>query len=136
MKACFHPLFRACASAHAFFYFTDLYGKVMMMEKRLRDVIDAIDYSELLRMKSDLTSGGHHLRKFIEGEIRSREMQHSEYCSNCSAEIDAKSTTTFTLLFGPSDFRKKASFCGKDCLQYFVSKMDEMKKGMMPKTAG
>jgi hypothetical protein len=105
-----------------------------MMNKRLRDVIDSIDYYELLKIKKDLDEGGIHLNRFIQSEIKKRHSQHHVLCSTCGTEIDSKSSNTSTLVFGPDDFKKKATFCGKDCLEYFIKSMDEMKKGTMPKT--
>ncbi|MCB9358956.1 hypothetical protein H6503_03430 [Candidatus Woesearchaeota archaeon] len=105
-----------------------------MMDKRLRDVIDSIDYYELLKMKQDLDTGGHHLRTFINKEIENRQREHSVSCSTCGSHIEPSSPNTQTLIFGSSDFKKKATFCGKDCLSYFLSKTEEMKKGQMPKT--
>jgi hypothetical protein len=32
------------------------------------------------------------------------------------------------LIFGPKDFRKKASFCALDCLEYFIEKIKKEKK--------
>jgi len=102
------------------------------MDKRLRDIVHVIDYYELLRIKKDLEQGGIHLKKFIQAEIDERHKQHSVFCSTCDTEIDPKSTTTTTLMFGPHDFKKKATFCGRDCLSYFLKNIDEMKNGHAP----
>ena len=104
------------------------------MDKRLRDVIPIMDYHELLRIKKDLEEGGIHLKNFVEKEIDKRHKQHSTFCSTCGIEIESKSTTTSTLIFGPNDFKKKATFCGKDCLEYFIKNLEDMKKGQIPKT--
>lgn len=103
----------------------------MMVEKRLRDVIDKIDYYELLRIKKDLDNGGKHLNEFISLEIENRNKHHHLYCSVCDTEINQKNPETTTLVFGPSDFRKKATFCGKDCLNYFIKTMDDRKKSVV-----
>lgn len=105
-----------------------------MEDKRLRDIIHTISYDELLKIKQDLSQGGIHLKKFIQDEIDVRNKQHSALCSTCGIEIDPLSTTSTTLIFGPGDFKKKATFCGKDCLEYFLKNMDDMKKGNNPKT--
>ncbi|MFT4343428.1 MAG: hypothetical protein ACMXYE_01635 [Candidatus Woesearchaeota archaeon] len=98
------------------------------MDKRLRDIIHTLDYHELLKIRKDLDSGGYHLKEFVTHEIDRRNKSHSVYCTTCGAEIDAKSHRTMTMVFGPSDFRKKATFCGKDCLEFFLKKLDEQKK--------
>jgi hypothetical protein len=108
--------------------------EVLKMDKRLMDVIGSIDYYELLKMKKDLESGGVYLGQFLKDEIKKREKQHGKCCSQCTSEIDSSSTSNFTLLFGSEDFKKKATFCGKDCLEYFLKNLNSMKKGENPKT--
>ena len=95
---------------------------------RLRDFIDKIDQAELSRIKKDLEAGGIHLKKFIDQKIKENEKKHEQYCSVCSSPIDPASTDTYTLIFGPSDFKKKATFCAMDCLKYFLKNMEEMKQ--------
>ncbi|MFQ5474698.1 MAG: hypothetical protein ACE5DM_02575 [Candidatus Nanoarchaeia archaeon] len=94
---------------------------------RLRDVIDSLDHDELLRIKKDLESGGLHLKKFVHTKIIEHEKQHEQYCTTCSSKIDPNSTSTFTLIFGPIDFRKKATFCAMDCMSYFLKTLQNSK---------
>lgn len=100
------------------------------MKYRLKDIVDTLEFDELVKMKKDLESGGFHLKRFLESKIKQQEKQHEKYCSNCSNELKPESTNNFTLIFGPDDFRKKASFCGMDCLEYFLKELKEMKKVM------
>ena len=104
------------------------------MQKRLKDIIHTIDYYELLKIKKDLDHGGIHLTKFIENEIKERQKQHHTYCTTCDTDIDPHSSTTQTLIFGSEDFKKKATFCGKDCLQYFLKNIEEKKNNMATHT--
>ena len=97
------------------------------MDYRLRDVIDSLDYNELVKMKKDLEYGGLHLKSFINKKIQEKESHHSKSCSVCSSELKENSVNNFTLVFGPEDFRKKASFCGIDCLEYFIKDLKDMK---------
>lgn len=117
-----------CAYAHPFIF------KVIAMKKRLRDVIYSIDETELQKIKQDLDSGGHHLKKFIDHEIKCRLAEKHTTCSVCTNELNHDNVNTFTLIFGPKGFQKKASFCGKDCLEYFIKQWDSMKEGKIPKT--
>jgi hypothetical protein len=100
------------------------------MKYRLRDVIDSLEFDELVKMKKDIEAGGFHLKRFVEDKIKEEEKKHDAFCANCSAKINPGSTTTFTLIFGPDDFKKKATFCGQDCLEYFLSELKQMKKVM------
>jgi len=98
-------------------------------KKRLRDVIDYLDESELKRIDTDLAHGGLHLRNFVQHKIKERETEHHGVCTNCQNDIDPHSSKIYTLIFGPSDFRKKATFCGSDCLLYFLNHLSTIKKG-------
>ena len=97
------------------------------MEYRLRDVIDSLDYTELLNIQKDLDNGGHHLKNFIESRVKQREQEHAKICSNCQSDIDPNSTSNYTLIFGPHDLRKKATFCALDCMNYFLKRLEVMK---------
>jgi hypothetical protein len=97
---------------------------------RLRDVIDSLEFDEIVKMKKDLELGGFHLKRFLEQKISEHEKSHEKYCANCSAKLDPYGTNNFTLIFGPEDFKKKASFCGIDCLEYFLQELRKMKKVM------
>ena len=98
------------------------------MDKRLRDVVDYLDEDELKKIKRDLEEGGFHLRKFVENKIKEREKLHQTICKVCANELDPYSTSNYTLIFGPDDFKKKASFCGIDCLEHFLNNLKEIKK--------
>ena len=98
------------------------------MKYHLRDIVDSMDFNELTRMKKDIDNGGLHLKKFLETKIKEREKKHEKYCSTCATELKPENTNNFTLVFGPDDFRKKASFCGTDCLEYFLKELKQIKK--------
>ena len=95
---------------------------------KLREVIDSLDHGELLKIKKDIDAGGLHLKRFIHEKIKENEKKHEQYCAVCSSKIDPYSMSTFTLVFGPADFKKKASFCAVDCLKYFLKSLEELKK--------
>ena len=98
------------------------------MKYKLRDVVESLEYDELMKMNADLEHGGFHLKKFLKQKISEIEHQHEQSCSNCSALLDPNNTNNFTLVFGPHDFRKKASFCGIDCMEYFLLELKQIKK--------
>jgi len=95
---------------------------------RLRDVVDALDHDELLKIKKDLDGGGFHIKQFIQQKIKEKEEVHEKFCPVCSSPINPKNISTYTLVFGPEDFRKKATFDALDCLKYFLQNMEQMKK--------
>jgi hypothetical protein len=100
----------------------------MDMPYRFRDVVGGLEHSELVKIKSDLDSGGLHIRKLIEGEIRKSEAAHEKICSVCHNKIDPEDTNNFTLVFGPESFKKKASFCAIDCMEYFLNNLKKIRE--------
>ncbi len=92
--------------------------------KRIRDVIDFLSFEELQKMKRDLDSGGFHLLRLVKHKIQENERSHKQFCSFCGAQLDMQSIHNYTVVFGPYDFRKKASFCGTDCLLSFFRNLN------------
>ena len=98
------------------------------MAKRFEDMMDILDYNELMRFKTDFDSGAITLKKLLEEKIKRKLKEHEKICATCSNTLNFYKTNNYTLIFGPDDFKKKASFCGLDCLEYFIIKMKEMKE--------
>ena len=98
------------------------------MSRRFEEVFDVLDYNELMRFKSDFDSGGITLKKLLEEKVKKKLKEHEKVCVTCSNNLDFYKTNNYTLVFGPDDFKKKASFCGLDCLEYFIIKLKDMKK--------
>lgn len=90
------------------------------MGVRIKDVLDTIDEDDLYKMQMDLSKGGVHLKKLVEEKIKDNEASKSGFCVTCGENIGNK-PESYTLIFGPEDFKKKALFCELDCLQYFLS---------------
>ena len=97
------------------------------MSRKFEEVFEVLDYGELMRFKSDLDSGAITLKKLLEEKIKSKLKEHEKVCAICSNQLDFYKTNNYTLVFGPDDFKKKASFCGLDCLEYFILKLKNMK---------
>jgi hypothetical protein len=91
---------------------------------RLFELVKSLDEDNLRILKSDIDAGSPVLKQIVTTHLRS--MQRSEkICAGCNNELDE--TNSFTLIFGPSDFRKKASFCAEDCLVYFLAQLNQLK---------
>ena len=97
------------------------------MSRRFEDVIDVLDYNELMRFKTDIDSGAITVKKLLEEKIKKKLKEHEKICATCSNDLNFYNTNNYTLIFGPDDFKKKASFCGLDCLGYFIIKLKDMK---------
>ena len=91
-----------------------------MANKSVRQSLKEMDYYDVLRLKKDLNSGSKEIKKMIDEEIFNRQNAHDIFCASCGAKIDIHNENTLTLIFGSDDFKKKASFCGKDCLKFFI----------------
>jgi len=98
------------------------------MSRRFEDLIDVLDYNELMRFKNDLDSGAITIKKMLEEKIKKRLREHEKICATCSNNLNFYKPNNYTLVFGPDDFKKKASFCGLDCLEYFIIKLKELKE--------
>ncbi|HLC67115.1 MAG TPA: hypothetical protein VJK52_05745 [Candidatus Nanoarchaeia archaeon] len=101
--------------------------------KKVEEVLGELSFNELIRLKKDLDNGAIEVRKVLQQRIRYREFLHEHHCHTCVAEIDPYSKHTFTMVFGSQDFRKKASFCALDCLQYFLRQLPAQPKISIPK---
>ena len=98
------------------------------MSRKFEDVVDVLDYNELMRFKTDLDSGAIAIKKLLEERIKKKLKEHERLCATCSNTLNFYRSSNYTLIFGPDDFKKKASFCGLDCLEYFIIKLKELKE--------
>ena len=96
---------------------------------RFVEFLNSLEHYELVKLKQELEKGNLDLTKALQNKIKEHEKKHAKYCTTCSNTLDPYNTNNYTLIFGPDDFRKKASFCGLDCLEYFLIKLKQMKKG-------
>lgn len=98
------------------------------MKKKLRDVMDYLEYEELLKIKKDLTMGGLHLLQLVDSKIKEETKCHDIYCCICNSRLEPYSVNNYTLVFGPEDLKKKASFCAVDCLEYFLKNLKDLRQ--------
>jgi len=94
----------------------------------VKDFIYGMDYEDLIKLKKDIVEfKGLHLTKLVEERLKEIEKEHDVNCANCMTKIDPENINNFTLIFGPASFRKKATFCGTDCMEYFLAKLKKIK---------
>lgn len=74
-----------------------------------------------------MENGNLDVEKEVQENIKEIEKKHSKFCTTCSNTLNLYNTNNYTLILGPEDFRKKTSFCGLDCLEYFIIKLKQMK---------
>lgn len=91
---------------------------------KLGRIIDNIPYEELLLLKRDLEIGN--IERLINKRIEHFKTEKKIICATCNAEIADSGDNQFTLVFGPRDFKKRATFCAMDCMLYFTDKLKEI----------
>jgi hypothetical protein len=91
---------------------------------RLAKLIESLDEGDLKLIKKDLEIGN--IEKLINKKLQDKkEEDFNKVCPVCQTPIEEEN---LTLIFGPEDLRKKASFCAMDCLEYFLNRIKLEKK--------
>ena len=98
------------------------------MKKRFRDIIGEVSYEDLIKIRADLNSGAVHIRKLLDDTIKEAEYNKIKSCATCGTEINRIYMDDFVLEFGRRDFKKRAFFCGQDCLKFFLNHMEQKKQ--------
>ncbi|MBW2992449.1 hypothetical protein KY345_04495 [Candidatus Woesearchaeota archaeon] len=98
------------------------------MLDKIKEEIEDWEYHELKELQKELTSGSNDLNRIISRKIKDFEQDTGCICPVCNSVIDSSKPESFTLIFGPKNLKKKASFCAVDCLQYFISKLKKVKE--------
>ncbi|MBI2134616.1 hypothetical protein HYU09_01370 [Candidatus Woesearchaeota archaeon] len=96
---------------------------------RFKQFLDSLEHYELNALKQQVEKGKLDIVKEINGKIKQHEKQHARDCTTCSNSLDPYNTNNYTIMFGQEDFKKKASFCGLDCLEYFLKNLKQTKEG-------
>ncbi len=90
---------------------------------RLAAIINSLNYRDLKAIEKDLYEGN--IGKLIKQNLNKIESISPKTCATCGTELKKPA---YVLEFGRQDFRKRASFCGLDCLSFFTSKLSAEKK--------
>ena len=102
---------------------------------RFKQFLDSLEHYELTNLKQQIEKGKLDIIKEVQEKIKEREKSHAKDCATCSNSLDPYNINSYTIMFGPEDFKKKASFCGADCLEYFLIHLKKTQRGA-EKTAG
>jgi len=98
------------------------------VKKRFRDLIEYLEYDELIKVRMDLEKGGVQVARLIDSKIEQEIRKYNILCATCSQKLDLYSFNHFTLFFGPQDIQRRASFCALDCLEYFLKNLKELQQ--------
>jgi len=97
------------------------------MERRFREVIELLDYNELLRVKNDLNKGGDSIRILVDNRIKDEIKKKNEFCTVCAAKIEQESNAKIKLTLGSKEMEREVSFCAIDCMEYFLGGLKKAK---------
>ncbi|MBI2176317.1 hypothetical protein HYU40_03115 [Candidatus Woesearchaeota archaeon] len=89
------------------------------MSKRVSEVIAMLNYEELVDLQRDLFGGGTTIKQVVNNRIREVNDSQTRVCATCGNTVNLSLNHEYTLIFGPKDLKKRASFCAVDCLEYF-----------------
>ena len=98
------------------------------MEDKLLKLLGSLDFTELQKVKRDLDSGSLLFKHIVNQKIAEVEHSDRHVCASCGAMMSKEKHEVYTLLFGAQSIRKKASFCGTDCLQDFLEDIRDTSK--------
>jgi hypothetical protein len=97
----------------------------MISTIELADMVKMLPYDKLIHLLQDIETGGNQLRFMLQERIKELEKTKQKVCASCGIEFS--SDAPYTMVFGPVDMRKKASFCGLDCMNTFTKQLEELK---------
>ncbi len=96
----------------------------MVAEKKtIVDVVGSLDYDNLIELQRDLLRGGASIKQVVSIKLKEITATEVRVCATCGGTINMRVANEFTLIFGPSDFKKRASFCAIDCMEYFTANL-------------
>ena len=85
--------------------------------KKIISIIETMNPEELEELKKMLEEG--EITKTISKKLEIFK-NPNKVCPVCNSPVGEEG---FTLIFGPTDLKQKATFDGLDCLEYFIYKI-------------
>lgn len=95
-------------------------------KKSIREVLGSLEYEELINLQKDLYNGGQGIKQIISNKIKEISTLESRTCATCGAQINLSVANEFTLIFGTTEVKKRASFCALDCMDYFTTNLKRL----------
>ena len=97
------------------------------MKHKFKEFLENLDYNELLEFQKQLKDGNSTIRQVLSNHLNVVERINARVCATCGNQLDPN-TKNMSLIFGPEDFKKKASFCAFDCLEFFMNHLKAVEK--------
>ncbi len=96
------------------------------MRRKVSDVIGMLDYEELVDLQRDLFGGGSVIKQLVTSKIKEVNESQARTCATCGGTVNLSVNHEYTLIFGPKDLKKRATFCAVDCLEYFFVQLKSL----------
>ena len=93
------------------------------MAKKVSDIVGMLNYEELIDLQRDLFGGGTQFKQLVTNKIKEINESQTKICATCGSSVNLRENHEYTLIFGPKDLKKRASFCAVDCLEYFFTSL-------------
>lgn len=84
---------------------------------KLAKLINSMNLNDLRKIRKDLVEGN--FLKLIDKRL-TKLQDPNKVCPICGSNIDENS---IEMVFGREGLRKRATFCGHDCLEFFINDM-------------
>ncbi|MBI2580227.1 hypothetical protein HYV85_00265 [Candidatus Woesearchaeota archaeon] len=115
-----------CSCSAIALYWVVALIEVFRMRKKASDVIGMLDYEELVDLQRDLFGGGAAIKQLVMNKIKELNESQARTCATCGGIVNLSVNHEYTLIFGPKDLKKRATFCAVDCLEYFFVQLKSL----------
>ncbi len=97
------------------------------MKHKFKEFLENLDYNEVLELQKQLKAGDSNIKTILNNHVNVIERMNARVCATCGNELNI-SSKNLVLHFGPENFKKKASFCAFDCLEFFLEQLKNIEK--------
>lgn len=96
------------------------------MSKKVSEIVAMLNYEELVDLQRDLFGGGTTIKQVVSNRIKEVNDSQTRVCATCGNTVNLSLNHEYTLIFGPKDLKKRATFCAVDCLEYFFVQLKQI----------
>ncbi len=93
---------------------------------KVSEIVAMLNYEELVDLQRDLFGGGATIKQVVSNRIKEVNDSQTRVCATCGNTVNLSLNHEYTLIFGPKDLKKRASFCAVDCLEYFFIQLKQI----------
>lgn len=82
-------------------------------------ILTALSYEQLAYLQEELKMPNNYFSYSVNQKMRELQTTQTKNCASCGS-IFGEAHNPYTLVFGNNGLKKRASFCGLDCLHEFT----------------